>query len=71
MQICFRLWATVPFYHPKVETAVMFVMRSGILRRTFPVCMVKKSFTVNQDLKALASVDDISLEYLFWGESKY
>lgn len=49
------------------EPAVLFVMRSGILRRTFPVCMVKKSFTVNQDLKALVPVDDISLEYLFWG----
>lgn len=41
-------------------------MRSGILRRTFPVCMVKKPFTVNQDLKALVPTDDINLEYLFW-----
>ena len=48
------------------EPAVLFVMRSGILRRTFPVCMVKKSFTVNQDLKALVPTDDINLEYLFW-----
>lgn len=48
------------------EPAVLFVMRSGILRRTFPVCIVKKSFTVNQDLKALVPTDDISLEYLFW-----
>ena len=28
--------------------------------------MVKKSFTVNQDLKALVPTDDINLEYLFW-----
>ena len=48
------------------KPAVLFVMRSGILRRTFPVCMVKKSFTVNQDLKALVPTDDINLEYLFW-----
>lgn len=48
------------------EPAVLFVMRSGILRRTFPVCMVKKPFTVNQDLKALVPTDDINLEYLFW-----
>ena len=48
------------------EPAVLFVMRSGILRRTFPVCMVKKPFTVNQDLKALVPSDDINLEYLFW-----
>lgn len=27
---------------------------------------MKKSFTVNQDLKALVPTDDISLEYLFW-----
>ena len=47
------------------EPAVLFVMRSGILRRTFPVCMVKKPFTVNQDLKALVP-NDIDLEYLFW-----
>ena len=48
------------------EPAILFVMRSGILRRTFPVCMVKKPFTVNQDLKALVPTDDINLEYLFW-----
>ena len=47
------------------EPAVLFVMRSGILRRTFPVCMVKKPFTVNQDLKAVVP-HDIELEYLFW-----
>ena len=48
------------------EPAVLFVMRSGILRRIFPVCMVKKPFTVNQDLKALVPTVDINLEYLFW-----
>ena len=48
------------------KPAILFVMRSGILRRTFPVCMVKKPFTVNQDLKALVPTDTINLEYLFW-----
>lgn len=48
------------------EPAVLFVMRSGILRRTFPVCMIKKPFSVNQDLKALVPADGINLEYLFW-----
>ena len=48
------------------KPAILFVMRSRILRRTFPVCMVKKSFTVNQDLKALVPNDNIKLEYLFW-----
>ena len=46
--------------------AVLFVIRSGILRRTFPVCMVKKPFTVNQDLKALVPNDFIMLEYIFY-----
>ncbi len=45
--------------------AILFVMRSGILRRTFPVCMVKQPFTVNQDLKALVP-KEVQLEYLFW-----
>lgn len=48
------------------KPAVLFVMRSGILRRTFPVCMVKKEFTVNQDLKALVPNDSVILEYLFY-----
>ena len=48
------------------KPAVLFVMRSGILRRTFPVCMVNKEFTVNQDLKALVPNDSIQLEYLFY-----
>ena len=48
------------------KPAVLFVMRSGILRRTFPVCMVNKEFTVNQDLKALVPNESIQLEYLFY-----
>ncbi len=47
------------------EPAVLFVMRSGILRRVFPVCMVKRPFTVNQDLKASVP-DGILQEYLYW-----
>lgn len=47
------------------EPAVLFVMRSGILRRVFPVCMVKRPFTVNQDLKACVP-DGILQEYLYW-----
>lgn len=47
------------------EPALLVVMRSGILRRTFPVAMVKKPFTVNQDLKAIVPDKD-DLEFLFW-----
>lgn len=45
--------------------SVLFVVRSGILRHTFPIAMVKRPFTVNQDLKAL-SPHDMDLNYLFW-----
>lgn len=48
------------------EPSVLFVMRSGILRRTLPIAMVKIPFTVNQDLKAVSPVDDLNLEYFFW-----
>lgn len=47
------------------KPAILIVMRSGILRRTFPVAMVKKPFTVNQDLKAIVPDKD-DLEFLFW-----
>ena len=46
--------------------SVLFVMRSGILRRTLPIAMVNVPFTVNQDLKAVSPVDDLDLEYFFW-----
>lgn len=47
------------------KPALLVVMRSGILRRTFPVAMVKKPFTVNQDLKAIIPHED-DLEFLYW-----
>lgn len=47
------------------KPSILFVMRSGILRRTLPVSMVKIPFTVNQDLKVLTP-DKLNLEYLFW-----
>ena len=47
------------------KPALLVVMRSGILRRTFPVAMVKKPFTVNQDLKAIIPDAD-DLEFLYW-----
>lgn len=47
------------------KPALLVVMRSGILRRTFPVAIVKKPFTVNQDLKAIIPDKD-DLEFLYW-----
>lgn len=49
------------------KPSILFVMRSGILRRTLPIAMVKVPFTVNQDLKVISPVDDLNLEYFFWG----
>lgn len=48
------------------KPSVLFVMRSGILRHSFPVAVVKKPYTVNQDLKVLVPNPDILPEYIFW-----
>ena len=48
------------------KNSVLFVMRSGILRRTLPIALVKTPFTVNQDLKAVSPCSDIDVDYLFW-----
>lgn len=47
------------------QNAILFVMRSGILRHTLPVAVVYKPFTINQDLKALIPNDGIDAYYLF------
>ncbi|MCW9707961.1 restriction endonuclease subunit S [Fodinibius salsisoli] len=46
--------------------SVLFVTRSGILRRTLPVAIAKNDLTINQDLKALTPVVDMSPEYIYW-----
>lgn len=48
------------------KPSVLFVMRSGILRHSFPVAVVKQPYTVNQDLKALVPNPDLLPEYIFW-----
>ena len=45
-------------------TALLFVTRSGILRRMFPVAMIDGEFTVNQDLKVLKPNDEFDTKYL-------
>ena len=47
------------------KPSVIFVMRSGILRRKLPIATVKMPYTVNQDLKAVTP-EDIDVDYLFW-----
>lgn len=48
------------------KPAVLFVMRSGVLRHTLPIAMVSKPYTVNQDLKALTPEEGILPEYVMW-----
>lgn len=48
------------------EHALICVMRSGILRHSFPVAVIKKTFTVNQDLKVLVPNKMINIEYLLF-----
>ncbi|MEX2477690.1 MAG: restriction endonuclease subunit S [Gracilimonas sp.] len=46
--------------------SILFVVRSGILRRILPVAVAKKDLTVNQDLQAFTSVTRTLPDYLYW-----
>lgn len=46
--------------------ALIFVMRSGILRHSFPVAISMGNFTVNQDLKGILPNEKILLKYLLY-----
>lgn len=48
------------------KPSIIFVLRSGILRRTFPIAMVEKEFTINQDLKSLTPTNIFILKFLFY-----
>ena len=45
---------------------VLFVVRSGILRRLFPVAILKTNGTINQDLKALTLYLPDMCEYIYY-----
>lgn len=45
--------------------AILFVVRSGILRRILPIAMTINPVTINQDMKALVPSDLFS-KYLYW-----
>ncbi len=47
------------------KDSILFVVRSGILRRTLPVAITIQELTVNQDLKALTPKDVIP-DYVFY-----
>jgi len=46
--------------------SILFVVRSGILRRLLPVAVAKTNLTVNQDLQAFTPVAEIVSDYLYW-----
>src|SRR5690554_2873984 len=56
------------------KEAVLFVVRSGILRRTFPTAITRTQCTVNQDLKALQLFTPGMARYIqimSWGFEKF
>jgi type I restriction enzyme S subunit len=46
--------------------SLLFVMRSGILRHTFPVAIAGLDLTVNQDLLTLNPNSRANSEYIYW-----
>ena len=48
------------------SNSLIFVMRSGILRRTFPIAILKRESTVNQDIKALCQTKLVDSEYIYY-----
>jgi len=44
---------------------LLIVVRSGILRRTLPLAILKATATVNQDIKAVSFHNDDLCEYIF------
>ena len=44
---------------------VLIVARSGILRHTFPVAILKKNATINQDIKAVCLYDSSLAEWVY------
>ncbi|OJV78770.1 MAG: hypothetical protein BGO34_02230 [Bacteroidia bacterium 44-10] len=45
---------------------ILMVVRSGILRRTLPIAILKKKATINQDIKAICLYDNSIVSYVFW-----
>ncbi|MDG1278834.1 MAG: restriction endonuclease subunit S [Algoriphagus sp.] len=46
--------------------SVLFVVRSGILRRTLPIAISKVDLTVNQDLQAFTPNSDLDPVFVYW-----
>jgi type I restriction enzyme S subunit len=48
------------------KEALLFVVRSGILRRIFPIAIAKSVLCVNQDIQTLTLNDNFYSEYVYW-----
>ena len=48
------------------ERSVLAVVRSGILKHTFPVALTTRPVAVNQDIKALTPRPELAPAYLLW-----
>lgn len=46
------------------ENSILMVVRSGILKHTFPVALTDREVTINQDMRALSLLDGIDARYL-------
>ncbi len=48
------------------KEAILFVVRSGILRRIFPIAIAKSNLCVNQDIQTLTLDERFYSEYIYW-----
>jgi type I restriction enzyme, S subunit len=46
------------------ENSILMVVRSGILKHTFPVALSDRDVTINQDMRALTPLEGIEARYL-------
>jgi type I restriction enzyme S subunit len=46
--------------------SILFVVRSGIIRRLLPIAIAGKDLTTNQDMQSLTLNPEYSSEYVFW-----
>ena len=51
--------------HIKTPNTLLLVARSGILRHTLPVAILKKQATINQDIKAISLYDTSLVEFVY------
>jgi type I restriction enzyme S subunit len=48
------------------KDSLLFVMRSGILRRIFPIAIARRNLCVNQDIQTVALDNDWIPEFIYW-----